>query len=201
MPSRNVIREFDVPAYYHVYNRASGERKLFRDKSDREYFLDLIQKHLAENYDENNPAKTYAVEVVAYCLMGTHFHLLLYQEEDAEAITGYMRSVSTAYSMYYNRKYKSKGHVFQSKFRASRISNESYLQHITRYIHLNPRRYEEWPWSSYNDYIGKLDQDWVHNERIQDKDDIGQSYKKFVDEWASVDRRLRYNEVASYSAE
>lgn len=201
MPSRNIVREFDIPAFYHVYNRASGERKLFRDNSDRQYFLDLLQKHLAENYDEDNPAKTFPVEVVAYCLMGTHFHLLLYQEEDTEAITGYMRSVSTAYSMYYNRRYKSKGYVFQSRFRASHISTEAHLAHITRYIHLNPTRYDKWPWSSYGDYIGETDRDWIHNERLQGDADRGVRYRGFVAEWANKDRRLQHKEVAGYSAD
>ena len=141
MPSSNVVKSFHVPAYYHVYNRASGERKLFRDDMDRNYFVKLLCRHLVENYDEDSPVRAYAVEIIAYCLMGTHFHLLLYQEEDADAVTGYMRSVSTAYSMYYNKKYKSKGHVFQSNLRASHILQESYLAHITRYIHLNPRTY------------------------------------------------------------
>lgn len=174
-------------------HRVNGS--LFRDDMDRNYFVKLLCRHLVENYDEDSPVRAYAVEIIAYCLMGTHFHLLLNQEEDADAVTGYMRSVSTAYSMYYNKKYKSKGHVFQSNFRASHILQESYLAHITRYIHLNPRTYTTWKWSSYTDYIGKTDTAWVHNERLQEPHEIGSIYAKFTEEWRSTDRRIQYAEL------
>ena len=149
MPTKHIVKTYTTPAFYHVYNRASGERKLFRDSADKVFFTTLLQKYLAENEPlesekMTDSVKRYEVEIVAYCLMGSHFHLLIYQEIEPDAITGYMRAVSTSYSMYYNKKYKSKGHVFQSNYRASHITNEPYLAHITRYIHLNPRGYETW---------------------------------------------------------
>lgn len=199
MPTKHIVKKYGAPAFYHVYNRASGERALFRDSVDREYFLTLLQKHLAEtDQPEKTIVKKYNVEIVAYCLMGTHFHLLLYQDTDPEAMPGYMRSVSTAYSMYYNKKYKSKGHVFQSSYRASYINQESYLAHITRYIHLNPRRYKTWRWSSYGEYVGRRDDDWVHPERVGDVTPA--QYEEFVASYVTVDRRKQYTEISSYLA-
>ncbi len=200
MPTKHVVKKYDAPAFYHVYNRASGERSLFLDAEDRAYFLHLLQKHLAENDDPETGIKTYEVEVIAYCLMGTHFHLLLYQE-NTEAISGYMRSVGTSYSMHYNKKYKSKGHVFQASFRASHISSEPYLAHITRYIHLNPRNYATWRWSSYRQYIGPQECDWVHPERVGIESGKEQKrYAKFVSEYATTDRRKQQAEVGEFLA-
>lgn len=193
MPVKNIVKSFDIPAHYHVYNRASGERQLFRDNTDREYFLYLVKRHLLPSLDESEPLyPTYDVEVVAYCLMGSHFHFLLYQEVDRHEITRFMRSVSTAYSMYYNKKYKSMGHVFQSAFRASRINNEAYLAHISRYIHLNPRSYKTWKWSSYGNYIGVRDDEWVHPQRGKVEGMGMRQYIEFVGEYAETDRRKQH---------
>ncbi len=199
MPTKHVVKKYTIPAYYHIYNRASGERLLFRDDEDRAYFLNLIQKHLIENDDQSDEdPKRFEVEVIAYCLMGTHFHLLLYQEVDPLAISGFMRSLGTTYSMYYNRKYKSKGHVFQSSFRASHVGNESYLAHITRYIHLNPRQYHAWKWSSYREYVGERDTPWVHADRLVDID--SEKYREFMREYSSQDLRKQKSELSKYLA-
>ena len=201
MPTKHVVKSFDAPAYYHIYNRASGERPLFRDTLDRQYFLRLLQQHLHEtpyDDDDKDKIKTYDVQVVAYCLMGNHFHLLLFQQYDPDAMTGYMRSVGTKYSMYYNRKYNSKGHVFQSSYRASRITDESYLAHITRYIHLNPRNWRTTRWSSYQDYVGERRTDWVHPEYVLTHSP--RQYAAFVQDYATTDLRAAYNQLEDYLA-
>lgn len=201
MPTKHVVKTYAAPAFYHVYNRASGERPLFRDDMDRAYFLILLQKHLAENNQSEDDTKTFEVEIVAYCLMGSHFHLLLFQENEPEAITGFMRSVGTGYSMYYNKKYKSKGHVFQSSYRASHITDEPYLAHITRYIHLNPRNYEKWQWSSYKKYLGVRNDDWIHPERVLEDGMTASRYADFVADGAGRDRRTHRTELSSLLAE
>ena len=193
MPTKHIVKQYRAPAFYHVYNRASGERKLFRDSDDREFFLTLLQEHLlsSEAPEKGRDYPKFDVEIVAYCLMGTHFHLLLYQESDEQAMQGYMKSVSTRYSMYYNKKYRSKGHVFQSHYRASWIFNEAYLAHITRYIHLNPQRYDRYKWSSYQQYIELSDDGWVRSDLAGEM--RPEQYKRFVQEFSSKDMR----EIAS----
>lgn len=206
MPVKHIVKSYEAPAFYHVYNRASGERKLFRESADRDYFVSLLQKYLTETELPEDDLRAsvvqqYDVEIVAYCLMGTHFHLLIYQEIDPVAITGYMRAVGTAYSMYYNKKYKSKGHVFQSNYRASHITAESYLSHITRYIHLNPTRgYENWKWSSYPKYIGKSDDEWVHPERVVGEHETAETYRRFVADYATTDRRIQQADLGGWLA-
>src|SRR5690606_13474939 len=125
MPAKSAVKIYDVPAYYHVYNRAAGGCDIFLDVQDRQKFLPFLRLHLDLNdtsrKTDGQEYDKYSVELVAYCLMSSHFHLLLYQEDDPRAITCLMRSVATAYTMYFNRKYKTSGHLFQGVFRASRI--------------------------------------------------------------------------------
>lgn len=195
MPSRNTIREYDAPAYYHIYNRGAGGVSIFRNSQDKFKFLALLERYLSESEDyESYP--TYNLELLAYCIMSNHFHLLIFHETDPTAITQLMRSVATAYSMYYNKKYKSYGHVFQSVFKASRITNEVYLQHISRYIHLNPDTYATYKWSSLPYYLGEPSPDWLHPERLLAMT-AGQ-YTAFLEDY--TDRRLLLKEIANQLA-
>ncbi len=192
MPIKNTIKQYDTPAYYHVYNRGASESQIFLDDADRRKFLTLFARHLDPS---NNDTKTdggeyekYEVELVAYCLMGNHFHLLLFQESDPMAITQLMRSVATAYTMYFNRKYKRHGHLFQSIFKASRITDEAYLLHITRYIHMNPRSYLRYPWSSIGYYLGAQQPPWLHTDRVNDMPP--KVYKRFLHDYESKKEEL-----------
>lgn len=195
MPSKNTIKTYDSDAFYHVYNRGAGEQKIFADALDRQKFLALFRRHLLdEEGDELYPK--YDVEVVAYCLMGNHFHLLLWQGADPEAITGLMRSVATSYAMYFNRRHKRQGHVFQSIFRASHITSDAYLAHISRYIHLNPDRYRTYKWSSLREYLGERHDEIVHPERVLDMPP--DRYLEFLAEY--TDRRAQLKEIQSQLA-
>lgn len=178
---------YDIPAYYHVYNRGVDKRPIFLDGTDKAKFLSLLRRHL-DPTDRSFRAdgvlyEKYDIELVAYCLMGNHFHLLLFQEHDPQAITKLLRSVSTAYTMYFNARHKRQGHLFQGVFKASRINSEAYLQHIGRYIHLNPRTYRTYRWSSLGAYLGRWSASWLHPERILDM--APAQYKMFLEGYES----------------
>ena len=94
--------------------------------------------------------------------MDNHFHLLLFQKDDPTAITHLLKSVSTAYTMYFNRRHRHQGTIFQGVFKASHINDESYLMHITRYIHMNPYDYMNYRWSSLPFYLETPAPGWVN---------------------------------------
>ena len=188
MPSRNTIREYDAPAYYHIYNRGAGGAKIFHDAQDKRKFISLLQRYLD---DADSKYATYDIELLAYCVMSNHFHLLLFQDAQPDEITRFMRSVSTAYSMYYNLRYKNKGHVFQSVFRAVRITDESHLAHISRYIHLNPETYKTYKWSSLRYYLENEPPMWLHPERLLDMSP--DEYEQFLESY--IDRRQLLKEI------
>ncbi len=182
MPIKNTVKQFDAPAYYHVYNRGAGNQPIFYDNQDREKFLSLFARHIDPSdrscKSDGREYEKYSIEVVAYCLMGNHFHLLVFQESDPEALTRLMRSVATAYTMYFNHRYKRYGHLFQSIYKASRITDEAYLVHISRYIHMNPRSYLRYRWSSIRYYLGAAAPVWVNVKRVNAMSP--QQYREFL---------------------
>jgi REP element-mobilizing transposase RayT len=172
MSKRNTRRSFDVPAYYHVYNRGANKQKIFLDATDRRKFLALLARYLDPDLEELRadgvPYLKSNVQLLAYCLMGNHFHLLLFQDQEIDDIQRLMSSVLTSYSMYFNLRHKRSGRLFEGPYQAAHIDADSYLAHITRYIHLNPRTYKTYTWSSLPEYLGVRDTCWVHNELATD---------------------------------
>jgi putative transposase len=125
------------------------------------------------------------IEVLAYCLMPNHFHLLLYQF-DVPYLEKFMRSLMTSYGKYFNLKYKRTGPVFESRYKAVRIDQDIYLQHITRYIHLNPRFWERHKYSSLNYYRFGNEPYWLHTTKILDLFDSRQDYIEFVSDYEEM---------------
>lgn len=200
MPSRNTVKQYDTHAYYHVYNRGAGSQLLFKDSQDKLKFLGLLARYVTpqDERDESEASyPAYDIELNAYCLMGNHFHLLVYQSEDRDALSGLMRSVATAYSMYFNKRYKQHGHLFQSIFKASRITDESYLLHITRYIHMNPRTYRTYRWSSIGAYLSQHHDDWLKPERLITMNP--DEYLRFLEEYEG--RKAELETIKSLLAE
>ena len=195
MASRNTVREFTENAYYHVYNRGVEKRVIFLDEQDYTVFLGLLKKYLVgENYNKANRHKAVTigseVQLLAYCLMPNHFHLLLYQVSQ-EGVAKLMRRVTTGYVMYFNSRYARVGGLFQGRYRASRINADAYLHHISRYIHLNPEQHQTWPYSSLKYYQRtQAPPEWLHTEKIIDLFHSRREYLDFVDEYRDSMREL-----------
>lgn len=169
MPGRNILK-IDIPqSYYHVFARGHGKQKLFRDEEDFEIFTSLIARYLSKQPQVDKYGKPYPhlkgeVQLLGYCLMANHFHFLLYQEAEG-AMSSLMRGVMTSYSRYFNTKYKLSGSLFESRYRASRISSNAYLMHISRYIHLDPKDWIAYPHSSIHAYFMGAPE-WLEPERL-----------------------------------
>src|SRR5664279_2291505 len=145
MPRRNIIKVDAADNYYHVYARGNSRGKIFMDAADYEMFISLLKRYLSaeeahDPYGVSYPNFYNKLELVAFCLMPNHFHMLIYQHQPG-AMTGFMRSLLTSYSRYFNKRCHKSGPLFESSYKASMISDDSYLQHISRYIHLNPRQW------------------------------------------------------------
>ncbi len=188
MPSRNIVREFVSDSYYHIYNRGVEKRVIFTDEQDYTVFLGLLKKYLSgEPLSKGNrhPFKNFQGELslLAYCLMPNHFHLLFYQSSE-KAFAELMRRLCTGYVMYFNSRHHRVGGLFQGPYRASRIDADEYLQHISRYIHLNPEDYKNWAYSSYPVYIGVKKTVWVNTELILGLfNNDPKEYQEFLDDY------------------
>lgn len=192
MPSRNTLKEFQEKAYYHVYNRGVEKRNIFLDDQDYLIFLGLLKKYLAgESHNKKTNRHSFKtvgnkVKLLAYCLMPNHFHLLFYQI-DEDGITLLMRRVMTGYVMYFNQKYQRVGSLFQGRYKASLINRDSYLDHISRYIHLNPKNFRAWPYSSYTYYVGNKKAKWLNTTFILDLFQGDKLvYQKFLEEYVDA---------------
>lgn len=138
-----------VPSeFYHIFNRGNSKQKIFHDPEDYLRFIGLLFVCNSEkNFKIFNLPKEFSlydverghqlVSIGAYCLMPNHFHLLL-TPKAPENISIFMKKVCTAYVMYYNKKYRRVGGLFEGKFKAEHIDNDRYLKYIFSYIHLNP---------------------------------------------------------------
>jgi REP element-mobilizing transposase RayT len=195
MPSRNTIRQNAPDSYYHVYARRASKEPLFIDPSDYEFFISLFERHLSKKVvlDSSNIAyKKYIgdIELLAYCLMGNHFHLLVYQTNQ-DALEKLMRSVMTAYSRRFNLKYNRTGSLFESRYKASKIETQSYLEHISRYIHLNPRYWLRYKYSSVPYYISDISApDWISTSKIKELYSSPEDYKTFLYDYEACKQML-----------
>lgn len=170
MPSRNILRIDLADSYYHIYGRGGSKQPIFCEPADYYYFIDLFRRYLSLKQQKDPDGMAYPhfrgeVELLAYCLMSNHFHLFLYQIEQG-TVSRFMKSLLTSYTHYFNQKYHRSGPLLESRYKASRISNDAYLIHISRYIHLNPRSWRLYPYSSIKDYRGKSKSEWLQAERV-----------------------------------
>lgn len=190
MPTRNVIKQFASDKYYHVYSRGSNKQTIFHDEPDYLFFLSLFKRYLSDQPTVNPRHGTYhnynkQIELLAYCLMPNHIHLLFYQI-DERSMAELMRSIMTTYSKYYNLKYEHFGPVFQSRYLAAIISKDNYLHHISRYIHLNPTDWRRYPFSSIRYYLDNSPPDWLKPGKILDLFDGNYKvYEDFVSDYVA----------------
>ena len=194
MPSRNIEKFYIPDTYYHLYNRGVNKRRIFLDEEDYSVFLNLLKRYLDTQPVKDKRGREYKwlypeLELLAFCLMSNHFHLLIYQYK-SDSITSLVRPVATAYTMYFNKKYKRRGPLFESRYRASIINRDEYLQHISRYIHLNPEGYSKWEFSSLPYYLKNKKAGWVRPNRILDLFSSQNEYSNFVDDYVDYKKTL-----------
>ncbi|QQS20061.1 transposase [Candidatus Saccharibacteria bacterium] len=184
MPRRNTTRVDASENYYHVYARGNSRHRIYLDEQDYLTFLNLFARYLSpeeakDPYGISYPNFYNKVDLLAYCLMPNHFHLLVYQRH-AKMLTSLMQSIMTSYSRYFNKKYGRSGSLFESRFRATMISDDTYLMHITRYIHLNPRQWRDYAYSSLPYYLQRAQETWLRQERILELFPGSQEYLDFM---------------------
>jgi REP element-mobilizing transposase RayT len=133
-----------LPAYgyFHVYARAlASAGLLFLDDADRRRFVQLLW----------HAVRLHAWTCHAFCLMGTHYHLVI--ETDRGSLSGGAHRLNSLYATGFNERHGRFGHVFSERFSTRVIESEDYLFDVCAYVLLNPiraglcNRAEEWPWS------------------------------------------------------
>ncbi len=187
MASKNSIKSDIKDGFYHIYNRGVGKMDIFKDEMDFGVFLSYLSDCLLpppnkeELYHSINiqdrvlyvpkriPKNYYGkIALACYCLMPNHFHFLIKQLEKG-AMKNFIHSVLLRYSMYFNKKYDRVGPLFQGRYKAIFVDNESYLLYLSKYIHLNPSEFTHdllKAKSSYADFVGLKNTLWVCKNEI-----------------------------------
>lgn len=175
--------------YYHLYNRGNSKQVIFKDEKDYSHFISLLYlSNTKKNFKTNDISKDFfdfdqeqqIVSIGAWVLMPNHFHILV-TETTEKGISKFMQKLSTAYSMYYNKKYKRSGGLFEGKFKSQHIDNDRYFKYIYSYIHLNPIKLIQKDWKErgiknkkeaiefLNKYVYSSYKDYIEEKRIQSK--------------------------------
>ena len=187
MPRRNTVRFEASDSFYHVYVRGHSNRRIFHDEQDYLYFLQLLERYLSSEPAKNSFGVSYPnfynkVQLTAFCLLPNCLHLLVYQYQPG-ALASLMRSLMTSYSRYCNVRYKRTGSLFESRYRAAFIADDSYLEHITRYIHLRPKQWRESiEYSSLPYYLQQVEVSWLNPKRITNVFTSPVDYQRFMED-------------------
>ncbi len=196
--------EAEISEVFHIYNRGVDKRETFIDDKDRQRFLDgLVRFNLGD--DERNKA----VKIISFSLLPNHYHLLL-EEVFEGGISKFMQRLGTGYTMYFNKRYKRTGSLFETSYKSLQIQKEAHFLHISRYIHLNPlsiiqpkwkslgvknidrakRFLNNYKWSSYTSYIGKKEIIPIDKKRVLDSFKDENDYEQFIVSWINDFYRL-----------
>lgn len=184
------MKQYESGGYYHIYNRGVEKRAVFLDELDYKTFLSYLKMYLLQPTERIAGLQGQSLKVapsrqpnnfqgeislIAYCLMPNHFHLFVRQNSD-HGIEYFMRSLATKYVQYFNARYRRVGHLFQGRYKAVAVETEYQYTYLTKYIHRNPLslaaykdspcRLREYPYSSYEVYLGAYAQAWVQTDDV-----------------------------------
>lgn len=204
MPYRTV--PFVDLGFYHIYNRGVEKRSIFSNDRDYQRFLqtlfyyqfsDLKFRFSRRNspFNKNFQSHPKSVEVICYCLMPNHFHLLVRQLKEG-GVHKFMQKTLNSYTKYFNTKYGRVGPLLQGAFRAIPVETDLQLMHVSRYIHLNPYASElteelkDFPYSSYRDFIEAECNSLCYKQPVMDFFKDAKDYEEFVVGRADFAREL-----------
>lgn len=178
-------------AFYHVIVCGNQRQRIFRDDRDRLRYLERL-----EHYRQR-----YGFAIYAYVLMATHVHLLL--ETGKSPLSKILQGIQFTYTQYYNRRYRTVGHLFQGRYKAILCDRDAYLLELVRYIHLNPARLKNpeglaaYQWSSHHAYLGRkgavvVETDLVLRQLGNTVAQASKAYRKFIEDGQNLGHEERY---------
>lgn len=138
--------ENNETGYYHVITRGINKQIIFEEDKDYERYLNFMKKY----------SNQYSVNILAYCLMNNHVHLLVYDPNHMSSIM--MKCINQCYVSGYNLKYEHIGSLIQNDLKKIPIQNEKYLINVFYYVLKNPLRAciskaSSYKWNSYKEYF------------------------------------------------
>ena len=182
----------DVPgALHHIMVRGINKAPIFQDDQDKIRFIE----RLGQAVDDGKCA------VYAWVLMNNHVHILFRSGKDG--ISTVMRKLLTWYAVYFNRRHRRTGHLFENRYKSILCDEDNYLLALVRYIHLNPVRakiiqtmeeLDRYPWTGHRAIIGKVKYSWMDVDSVLSqfsgaKKKAKAEYRRFVREELNQGRK------------
>jgi len=191
-------KNFHIGGFFHIYNRGHNKNLIFKEDDDFLFFLKRAKQILGLQKSGINrwmsPLPKDAFSVLSYCLMPNHFHFLILQQTWLST-SKFISKLCTSYGVYFNKKYKSVGSVFQDQFKAKLVDNDAYLTYLSAYIHNNPKKPFKWPYSSLPDYVENRGDNLVDIKLILNM--VGGTpahYRKFIND-SDFDDKLQISHL------
>lgn len=134
---------------YHIMTRGNQKQSTFIEERDFMKYLGLLRHYKIK----------YGFKLFGYCLMPNHVHLIL-KVREASLLSKIMQGLNQAYTIWFNKKYKKAGHLWQGRYKSMVIETDKYMLKCIEYVELNPIRKNitkspfEYPWSSWQDRLG-----------------------------------------------
>lgn len=155
----------DIPGVFqHVMARGIDGMKIYRSPKDCRVFLQILSDCILSSD---------GCTVVAWALMPNHFHLLIFINK--KPLSHIMRKLLTKYALYFNKKYKRRGHLYQNRYKSIVCDEDLYLRQLVRYIHLNPYKakivktlqsLDSYEFTGHKTLLGKVDYPWQDTQFI-----------------------------------
>jgi len=206
---------------YHVFNRGYEKREIFTEL--REYkraiatlnyyqfeqpplkfskLLEVQAQQREEILSSLGSRDKRIIDIISYCLMPNHFHLLLKLNAE-HGIADFLSKFTNSYTKYFNTRHERTSNLFQGVFKAVPVESDEQLLHLSRYIHLNPvvssivSKPEDYPWSSYKDYIEGTSTTLVKPAVILDQFKSKGQYISFTEDHIDYAKALEENKHLS----
>lgn len=178
MPAKSLLRSPEKGANSHVYNRGAENKSIFLDSQDYDVFVSYLAEYLSSPHDPKSIKKDFTVkgrtykgtphlpknyygklELLSFSLFPDHFHLILHQIEQ-KSVEGFIRSLCTRYSIYFNRKYTHRGALFEGPYKSAKIETSAQLLCLAAHIQ------KDAVVSTYPEYSDKRHTSWVNTKLI-----------------------------------
>jgi REP element-mobilizing transposase RayT len=114
--------------HYHIYNRGHNKKVVFRQDIDKATFINNLIYY----------AKKFNIKIDSYCLMRTHFHLILKTDKYPTQLSKMMQAFMTRFCIYINKKYHMVGAVFQGRYKKREVKSIEDLIILRNYLRQNP---------------------------------------------------------------
>ena len=163
MPGKHTIKKYLAEGIYHIYNRGNRKKEIFVVPDDYMLFEHMLECYLSSYTPKTSSRRNFhgRIRLFAYCLMPNHFHLLVKQACTTD-IAKFMQSITTSYSMIFNRKYNLVGRLFQGPYKGRLVESVEDFVQVFNYIHENPKEI----WKAYGLYPYSSQRAYLRNEKI-----------------------------------